>query len=87
MAILLPTFELVSPLPPYPSAWETLDDPWDFPIWAAAKIGAAGYVVSENRHDYPPSGPDGRHVFEGVEYLPADAFMALLVQGPEVPRS
>ena len=85
MEILLATFELVAPLPPYPTAWETLRDPWDHPIWAAAKTGGAAYVVSENCRDFPPSGPDGRHVFEGIEYLSAEAFLTLLVRGPGKP--
>ena len=51
MQWLLPTFELVNPLPPYPPAWEQLADVWDHPVWATAKIGGAQYVVSENSHD------------------------------------
>jgi hypothetical protein len=39
MEILLVTtnWELVDPRPPYPPAWETLDDVWDHPIWAAGR--------------------------------------------------
>lgn len=81
MTILLGTFETVAPLPPYPPAWDTLVDPWDHPVWAAAKIGRVDFVVSENRRDFPPVGPDGRHVYDGIEYLPADAFLALLGGG------
>ena len=47
MEWLLPSFELVNPLSPYPPAWESLSDAWDHPIWAAAKAGNAGYIVSE----------------------------------------
>jgi len=78
MNLLLPTFELVAPLPPYPSAWATLRDARDQPIWAAAVTAKAGFVVSENRRDYPPVGDDGWHRFGGVEYLPADAFLTLV---------
>jgi predicted nucleic acid-binding protein len=85
MRVMLPTFELVAPLPPYPPAWEGLRDASDEPIWAAAKLGNADYVVSENRRDYPPPGPDGRHTHDGIEYLPADAFLALLRQAPSEP--
>lgn len=81
MDIMLPTFELVAPLPPYPPAWSELRDLSDQPIWAAAKVGVAAYVVSENRRDYPPPGPDGRHTHEEIEYLPADAFLTLLRRG------
>lgn len=85
MAIMLPTFELVAPLPPYPPAWESLRDASDEPIWAAAKIANADYVVSENRRHYPPPGSDGRRTYDGIEYLPADAFLALLRHGPTGP--
>lgn len=82
MAIMLPTFELATPLPPYPPAWEGLRDASDEPIWAAAKAANADYVVSENRRDYPPPAPDGRHTHDRIEYLPADGFLALLRRGP-----
>lgn len=85
-AIMLPTFELAGPLPPYPPAWEGLRDASDEPIWAAAKLAAADYVVSENRRDYPPAGPDGRRTHDGIEYLPAGAFLDLLRQGTSEPR-
>lgn len=45
-----PHRDLVDPRPPYPPAWETLDDMWDEPIWAAAIVGRAHYVVSNNHH-------------------------------------
>ena len=86
MSILLPTFELVAPLPPFPPAWDTLVDAWDHPLWAAAKAGHAEYVVSENHRDYPPPTPDKRHFHEGIEYLPTDAFLALLNNGGKSPR-
>ena len=54
----------------------------DQPVWAAAKLGRADYVVSENWRDYPPAGPNGRHVHEGIEYLPADMFLTLLAADP-----
>lgn len=78
MELLLATFQLVNPLPPYPSAWEQLADAWDHPIWAAAKASGAQYVVSENTHDYPPPQADGRHVYESIEYLGGEAFLQLL---------
>lgn len=74
MTVLLPAFELVAPLPPYPPAWESLTDAADIPVWAAARMGGASYVVSENRRDYPPVTTEGRHVHDGIEYLSADAF-------------
>jgi hypothetical protein len=78
MNLLLSAFELVHPTPPYPPAWETLADEWDHPIWAAAVMGNARYVVSENTNDYPPRQTDGRFVYQGVEYLTGERFLALL---------
>ena len=78
MELLLATLQLVNPLPPYLPAWEQLADAWDHPVWAAAKTSGAQYVVSENTHDYPPPQADGRHVYEGIEYLGGEAFLQLL---------
>jgi predicted nucleic acid-binding protein len=75
MEILLPSFELVAPLPPYPRAWESLTDQWDHPVWAAAKQGQALYVVSENSHDFPPRDGSGNHVHEGIEYVSGRVFL------------
>ncbi len=78
MQLLLPAFDVVTLLPPFPLAWDTLTDVWDHPIWAAAKLSGAQYVVSENSRHYPPRGNDGRHVYEGIKYLGAEDFLALL---------
>lgn len=79
MEILLPTFELVAPLPPYPPAWPSLTDVYDYPIWAAAVVGPAGYVVSENTRHYPPRQPDVRYRHDGVEYMRPDAFLDMIL--------
>lgn len=81
MEALLPSFHLVQPVPPYPPVWETLTDPWDHPIWAAAQVGGASYVLSENARDYPPKDGEGKHVFENIEYLPARDFLGRLAAG------
>ncbi len=75
MAVLLPTVETVSPLPPYPPAWEHLTDIWDYPVWATAVEGKAQFVISENTHDYPPRQANGRYTHEDIEYLSARAFL------------
>ncbi len=80
MDLLFPVFELVHPLPPYPAVWETLTDPWDVPIYAAAVAGAARYVVSDNTRDYPQEGVDGRREYGGVEYLSGAAFLTSLYE-------
>lgn len=83
MTFLLTTFETVAPIPPYPLAWEQLQDAWDWPIWAAAKEGSAQYVVSENRRDFPPRQPTGRHTHEGIEYLTGQDFLTLILGSAE----
>lgn len=47
------------------------------PMWSAAKASSAQYVVSETTYDYRPSQADGRHIFEGIEYLSGDALLAM----------
>lgn len=83
MGYLLPTFTLVNPLPPYPEPWESLSDEWDIPIWAAAKLGQADLVVSENTTDFPPANDEGRHIHEGIEYMQGETFLDFLNDGLE----
>jgi hypothetical protein len=78
MELLIPVFETVDPRPPYPDAWPELADPWDLPVWAAAKHGGANFVVSQNTRDFPSVDPLGRRRSEGVEYVTAGAFLELL---------
>jgi hypothetical protein len=78
MDLLLSTFVTVTPAPPYPQPWEGLSDPWDQPVWAAAKLGDARYVVSENTNDFPPPDHQGRHVWEGIEYTTGREFLDLV---------
>jgi len=78
MEILLPTFELVAPLPPYPPAWPSLADVHDHPIWAAAVIGHADYVVSENTRHFPPRQPGGRHEYGGIAYIRPQPFLDMI---------
>lgn len=80
MQILLPTFELVAPLPPYPTPWTSLKDVWDHPIWAAAKISNAQHIISENTIDYPPLTAEGRHLYENVEFIGGKRFLALITE-------
>jgi hypothetical protein len=78
MELLLPTFELINPLPPYPTAWPELKDVWDEPVWAAAVGGHASHVVSENTQDFPPLDASGRHRYQGIEYIRGADFLSLL---------
>jgi hypothetical protein len=79
MTFLLTTFELVAPVPPYPPAWEQLQDVWDWPLWAAAKEGHAQYVVSENSRDFPPRQADGRYIYDDIAYLSGQDFLDLIL--------
>ncbi|WP_123042539.1 PIN domain-containing protein [Cohnella candidum] len=70
MLIISTLFEIADPKPPYPSSWLHNVDPDDIPIWAAAKLVGADYVVSCNHTDFPP----GRK-YKGIEYImPAEFF-------------
>jgi PIN domain len=79
MEVLLATFELVNPRPPYPPPWEQLDDAWDVPVWAAAVESHAQYVVSENTEDFPPPDADGRHACQGITYMTGQDFLTMLL--------
>lgn len=78
MEYLLASFEIVDPKRPYPPPWTQLADESDHSVWAAAKLARAHYVISENSHHYPPKQGNGRHSYEGIEYLPGKAFLSLL---------
>jgi hypothetical protein len=78
MELLLAVFQTIAPSPPYPDAWQELTDPWDKPVWGAAVAAGAQYVVSENTHDFPPVDDEGRHVWDGIEYMRGAAFLESL---------
>lgn len=78
MRILTPPFELIDDRPPYPDAWASLSDEDDVPIWAAAISATATHVVSNNTRHFPPRQADGQHAYNGIEYLTAADFLALL---------
>jgi len=81
MNLLISTFEVVAPTPPYPAVWEGFLDRDDHPIWAAAKAGAVQYVISENTRHFPPIAPDGRYAHDGIEYLRGQDFLDRLAEG------
>lgn len=57
-----------------PDPWPTLRDPNDIPIWDTATAAGARYVISHNTNDFPPL-VDGRHRWQGIEYLTAIEFI------------
>lgn len=76
MRLLQDRWELVSIPEPWPAAWPQLIDANDFPIWATAVVGSAQYVVSNNTRDFPPADQQGRHTWQGIEYLPSTVFLS-----------
>jgi hypothetical protein len=90
---LLPAMTLVS-LQGYAGSepWAGLRDEEDTPIWQTAVLAQAHYVVSHNLADFPPV-VDGRHVYNGIEYLTAIEFVtdvlgadAEVVYGAPLPK-
>jgi hypothetical protein len=90
---LLPVMMLVSLRDaPVVAPWPALSDEADAPIWGTAVVAGARYVVSQNLADFPPL-EDGRHVYDGIEYLTVIEFIedvlgenAALVFGSPLPR-
>jgi hypothetical protein len=57
-----------------PDPWPSLHDPDDIPLWHTATSAGARYVVSHNTTDFPPLA-NGRHAWQGIEYLTAIEFI------------
>ncbi|MHB1610071.1 MAG: PIN domain-containing protein [Sulfobacillus sp.] len=75
MLLLEPYWELVSSTPPWPASWPQLTDSFDEPIFATAFRGQAQYVISNNTNDFPPEDAQKRHIWQGIEYMPASVFL------------
>lgn len=75
MQHLEPTLHVVSPTLPYPAAWPALRDAGDHPVWAAAVLAEADYVVSDNTRDFPPPDHSGVTRYGSITYITARAFM------------
>lgn len=70
MDFVSPHFHVVEDKPPYVPAWvEPLPDPYDAPIWTAARRADADVIVTQNLKDGPPPDERGLRVFDGVLYL------------------
>jgi hypothetical protein len=57
-----------------PDPWPSLRDPDDVPLWDTITSARAQYVISHNTSDFPPL-VDGRHTWQGIEYLTAIEFL------------
>lgn len=75
LRFLLPVMRMAS-LHRYtgPDPWPSLHDPNDIPLWDTATSAGAQYVVSHNTSDFPPL-IDGRHTWQGIEYVTAIEFI------------
>jgi predicted nucleic acid-binding protein len=55
-------------------SWPSMRDANDVPVWDTATAADASYVISHNTTDFPPL-VDGRHTWQGIEYLTAIEFI------------
>jgi hypothetical protein len=84
MRIMAPLCGLERSLPRIgPGAWPSLGDPDDEPVWNTAMHAKAQFVVSQNTEDFPPADPHGRRVWEGVEYVVPNDFLARIGWPPD----
>jgi len=78
MTWLTTFFDIADPKPPWPMAWPALSDADDLPIFATACRIGAQFVVSENTHDFLPPDKLGRHIWNEIEYIHPQEFLARL---------
>jgi hypothetical protein len=82
LRLLIPRMQLVTLRDASIEPWPSLSDREDEPVWATAVLGHATHVVSMNTRDFPPNaagpGEPPCHVWEGIEYLRPETFLALV---------
>jgi len=78
MTWLTTFFDIADPKPPWEKAWPALSDADDLPIYTTASRIKANFVVSENTRDFPPLDKLGRHIWNGIEYIHPQEFLARL---------
>ena len=69
MDVLLRALSLVDTGPTEDEPPITLRDIDDLHLVRAARLSGAGFVVSNNTHDFPPPDASGKHIFEGTEFI------------------
>lgn len=77
-AHLTEVFQVIDDRPPAPQTWDRPSDPWDIPIWTAAKRCEATFVITDNLADAPPENVDGLQVFDGVYFVHPDEFLLII---------
>jgi predicted nucleic acid-binding protein len=75
MDVLVSALQLVDTGPSADESLDALDDADDFHLIRAARRTGASFVVSANTHDFPSPNAQGRHVFEGVEFIECAPFL------------
>lgn len=82
LRLLIPRLEFITLRHAAVDPWPSLRDQEDQPVWATAVLGRATHVVSMNTRDFPPNvadaGGPARHVWNGIEYVEPQAFLALV---------
>jgi hypothetical protein len=79
MDFIGPHFHVVENKPPFAPAWaDPMPDPYDAPIWTAARRADADIIVTQNLRDGPPRNARGLQVFDGVLYLNPEDLVAVL---------
>ena len=80
MDFISPHFHVVEDKPPFALAWaDPMPDPYDAPIWTAARRARANVIVTQNLKDGPPRNEHGIQVFADVLYLDPDDLPAFLL--------
>lgn len=80
MTYLIASFTLVDPPLPHPIPWPELTDVWDVPVYATAIAARAMYVVTDDRRHSPPRDPaTKRRIWNGIEYITYNHFVALVM--------
>ena len=80
MTYLLASFTPVAPPLPHPIPWPELTDIWDVPVYATAIAAGATFVVTDDLRHSPPRDPAmKRRIWNGVEYLTYNHFVALIM--------
>jgi hypothetical protein len=72
---LLQVMNIVSVVPPFDSAWATINDANDLPIWTAAIRSGAGFIISHNTRDFPPRNAEGLCEYAGIEFVTVESFV------------